>query len=101
MVISHFCHDVITRRAAARPVLDPFFLNYHSVINNVDLLFKFHMYIVSIMGKIAVVLICFFRMFAKEMLSMLSTNFWDSPLRLYIISSVIQYFESRGTRYFE
>ena len=27
MVISHFCHDVITQRAAASPVLDPFVLN--------------------------------------------------------------------------
>ena len=27
MVISHFCYDVKTRRAAAPPVLDPLFLN--------------------------------------------------------------------------
>ena len=66
MVISHFCHDVITRRAAAPPVLDPLFLNKHSIINNDDILFKFRMYIVSIMGKIAVVLIYFFRVFAQS-----------------------------------
>ena len=66
MVISLFCHDVITRRAAAPPVFDPLFLKKHSVINNGDILFKFRMYIVSIMGKVAVVLIYFFRVFAQS-----------------------------------
>ena len=66
MVISHFCHDAITRRAAAPPALDPFVLNKHNVINYNDILFKFRMYVGSIMGKIAVVLICFFRVFAQS-----------------------------------
>ena len=41
MVISHFCYDVKTRRAAAPPVLDPLFLNKCSVINDNDISFKF------------------------------------------------------------
>ena len=66
MVILHFCHDVITRRAAVPPVFDPLFFKKHSVINNGDILFKFRMFIVSIMGKVAVVLIYFFRVFAQS-----------------------------------
>ena len=65
MIISHFCYDVKTPRANAPPVLDPLFLNWHSVINDNDISFKFCVEIVSIMGKIAVVLICFSRMFAQ------------------------------------
>ena len=50
MVISHFCYDIKTRRAAddiktrsaaAPPVLDPLFLNFYSVINGNDISFKF------------------------------------------------------------
>ena len=36
-----FCYDIKTRRAAAPPVLDPLFLNEHSVINDNDISFKF------------------------------------------------------------
>ena len=66
MVISHFCHDVIIQRGAAPPVLNPFVLNWHRVINYGDILFKFRMYLVSIMGKIEVVLICFFCVLAQS-----------------------------------
>ena len=41
MVVSHFCYDVNTRRAAAPPVLDPLFLKEDSVINDNDISFKF------------------------------------------------------------
>ena len=36
-----FLYDVKTRRTAAPPVLDPLFLNKHSVINDKDISFKF------------------------------------------------------------
>ena len=65
MVISHFCHDVITRRAAALPVVDPLFLNSKASLIMVIFYSNF-VCTVSIMGKIAVVLIYFFRVFAQS-----------------------------------
>ena len=41
MVMSNFCYDVKTQRAAAPPVLDPLFLDKHSVITDNYISFKF------------------------------------------------------------
>ena len=41
VVILQFCHNVKFRGAAAPRVFDSLFLNWHSVINNIDIVFKF------------------------------------------------------------
>ena len=37
MVVSHFYHKVKTRRVVAPHMLDPLYLNWHSIINNDDI----------------------------------------------------------------
>ena len=87
MAILHICYDVKT----ASSVLEPFFLNKYSVINNTDILFKFRLCIVSTIGKTAVALICFFprvcTKFVNELLGQPSYLLCISLCNLILVES--------------
>ena len=90
MVISRFCYDVKTRRAAAPPVLDPLYLNKHSVINDNGISFNFLCVNSQYNGQNSCGLDMFFPHVCTK-LSMLSMNFWDSPRMQNTLSGVQEY----------